>query len=76
MNSPGKPNRAAYSSPVAGSKQEPNALTTTSVATVVPSASTTLAEPTPPLSPPAVAPVPAPTTPSANGWDGLESALS
>ena len=44
---------------------EPTGLTTTSAATVVPSASTALAEPIPPLSWPALAPVPAPTTP----WD-------
>src|SRR5450759_1881414 len=66
-NSPGRPNRAAYSSPVAGSTQEPRELTTTSAAKVVPSASTTLAEPTAPLSPPATAPVPAPTTPIGAG---------
>src|SRR5674476_928022 len=42
VNSPGRPNRAAYSSPVAGSTQEPNELTTTSAATVVRSANTTV----------------------------------
>src|SRR5665647_244992 len=76
VNSPGSPNRAAYSSPVRGSTQEPEELTTTSTATVVPSASTTLAEPTAPLSPPAVAPVPAPTIPIGTEPAGPEVAAA
>ena len=66
-NSPGSPKRAAYNSPVSGSTQEPTALTTISAATVVPSGRTADADPTPPLRPPARAPVPAPTHPC---WTG------
>jgi hypothetical protein len=60
------PGIAVHGDPVAGSIGEPAAFTTASAATVtaVPSRSTTTdAIPTPPWSPPARAPVPAPTAP-------------
>ena len=62
-NSSPSPYRAPHSSPVAGSTGLPPELSTTSAATVMPLSSTTLAEPTPPFSAAAWAPVPAPTVP-------------
>ena len=75
-NAPSSPLGPARKPGASGSRTAPKALTTARAATVAPLPSRTASDPTPPFVPeakpkslPTVAPVPAPTHPSATGAD-------